>query len=108
MPRSSRRDAPPALTVTYWRDIPAQVSVAAGRRPLAKVQLPARFERAIDAAAMRAGLAGTDDYLAHWRRAEPTPAHGDPEEEARAAASALEKAYPNTRLATLIRNGGRE
>ena len=39
--------------VVYWRDIPAQVIVKAGRKT-AKRQLPERFEQAIDRAAMRA------------------------------------------------------
>ena len=39
--------------VVYWRDIPAQVIVKAGRKT-AKRQLSERFEQAIDRAAMRA------------------------------------------------------
>ena len=56
--------------VLYWRDIPAQIVVKAGRRS-AKRPLSGRFQEAIDAAAMRAGLAGTDDYLSAWRRGNP-------------------------------------
>ena len=36
----------PAVTVVYWRDIPAQVIVGKGRRG-AKKQLAERFEQAI-------------------------------------------------------------
>ena len=60
----------PDVTVVYWRDIPAQVIVGKGRRG-AKVQLPERFEQAIDRAAMKSGAAETDDYLAEWRKAAP-------------------------------------
>ena len=41
----------PALTIVYWRDIPAQVIVGKGRSG-AKAPLPERFEQAIDRAAM--------------------------------------------------------
>lgn len=93
------------LTVVYWRDIPAQVIVGRGRTG-AKVPLPERFEQAIDRAAMAAGLAGTDDYLAQWRRAaEPAP-EGPPLEVARARAAALEAAHDTERLRALIANGG--
>ena len=35
--------------IVYWRDIPAQVIVKAGRRSVAKRELPVRFMQAIDA-----------------------------------------------------------
>ena len=50
----------PELTVIFWRDIPAQVTAGKGRGA-ARAQLSERFQEAIDAAAMRAGLIGTDD-----------------------------------------------
>ena len=55
------------LTVIWWRDIPAQVTAKEGRTRAAR-ELPPRFQEAIDAAAMRAGLIGTDAYLEEWRR----------------------------------------
>lgn len=96
-----------ALTVIYWRDIPAQVLVKAGRQN-AKRQLSDRFQEAIDMAAMKAGLHGTDGYLSAWRRAEPTDCGDDLEAEATAAATRLEQDYPDTRLASLARAGGQE
>ena len=42
------------VIVVYWRDIPAQVIVGKGRKA-SKVQLPERFEQAIDRAAMKIG-----------------------------------------------------
>lgn len=95
------------LTVVYWRDIPAQVIVKAGRRN-AKVQLSERFEKAIDRAAMRAKLTGTDAYLEQWRRAEPTEVGDDLDAEAAAAARRLETEYDDARLATLVAAGGQE
>jgi len=58
------------VTVVYWRDMPAQVIVKAGRKN-AKRQLSERFEQAIDRAAMKSGAASSDAYLEDWRRAEP-------------------------------------
>ena len=51
----------PEVTVVYWRDIPAQVIVGKGRRG-SKIQLSERFEQAIDRAAMKCNLRGSDDY----------------------------------------------
>jgi len=95
------------LTILYWRDIPSQVIVKAGRTA-AKRELPERFIRAIDAAAMRAGLSGADDYLAGWRRGDPGPCGDDLEAEASAAAARLEADYDNDRLARLSKQEGRE
>jgi hypothetical protein len=53
--------------VLYWKDIPTQVRVFPETgRPISR-QLPERFQMEIDARAMREGLAGSDDYLEHWR-----------------------------------------
>ncbi|MGH6962092.1 MAG: virulence factor, partial [Dongiaceae bacterium] len=69
------------LIVVYWREIPAQVIVKAGRQ-FAKRQLTERFEKAIDRAAMRAKLRDTDSYLAEWRRAAPVACGDELEAEA--------------------------
>ena len=95
------------LTIVYWRDIPAQVIVKAGRQN-AKRQLSERFEKAIDRAAMRADLKDTDSYLAEWRRAEPVACGDDLEAEAEAAAQRLEDDYPADRLRDLVSAGGRD
>jgi hypothetical protein len=50
-----------------WRDIPSQVLVKRGR-DRGKYMLSARFQEAIDRAAMRAGKGGSDAYLDEWRR----------------------------------------
>ncbi len=95
------------LTVVFWRDIPAQVIVKAGRTS-AKRQLTERFEKAIDRAAMRAKLRDSDSYLAEWRRAAPQDCGDDLEEEADAAAARLESEYDVERLRALIDAGGHE
>ncbi len=93
------------LIIVYWRDIPAQVIVKAGRQN-AKRQLSERFEKAIDRAAMRADLKDTDSYLAEWRRAEPVAVGDDLEAEAETAARRLEDDYPADRLRDLVAAGG--
>ena len=96
----------PEVTIVYWRDIPAQIIVGKGRRG-SKVQLPERFEQAIDRAAMKTGAAGTDDYLAEWRKAPAGEIDGDPDEIAAAQAARLDADYDQARLKALIDNGGR-
>ncbi|PJE33601.1 hypothetical protein PSM7751_03966 [Pseudooceanicola marinus] len=96
----------PQLTILYWRDIPAQVIVGKGRRA-AKAPLPERFEQAIDRAAMASGAAGTDDYLAEWRKGDPQEVDGDPQQVADDAIARLDADYDQDRLKTLIANGGR-
>jgi hypothetical protein len=93
--------------VVYWRDIPAQVIVKAGRKS-AKRELPERFVQAIDATAMRLGLTGTDAYLEEWRRGAPEPCGDDLEAEADAALARLESDYGRDRLRQLVDNGGRQ
>jgi hypothetical protein len=92
--------------ILFWRDIPAQVIVRR-LRISEKRELPQRFIHAIDRAAMRAGLTGTDAYLAEWRRGAPEPCGDDLAQEADAALAALNAAYDEPRLAALIRNDGR-
>jgi hypothetical protein len=96
----------PDVTIVYWRDIPAQVIVGPGRRG-AKAPLPERFEQAIDRAAMKTGAAGTDAYLAEWRKGEPYPMEGDAAEIAAAEAARIDKEYDKERLIALIANDGR-
>ena len=95
---------PAELTVIWWRDIPAQVVAKAGRQT-AKAPLSDRFQEAIDVAAMRAGLIGTDEYLSEWRR-ESTPCGDDLQAEVSAAAARLEAEYDDDALAELSRSGG--
>ena len=95
------------VTIVYWRDIPAQVIVGKGRRA-AKVQLPERFEQAIDRAAMKIGAAGSDDYLAEWRKSDPVEVSGSDQDVANAQAEAIEQAYDQAKIKSLIANDGWE
>ena len=64
--------------ILYWKDIPAQVRVFEGRKPISR-QMPKRFQTEIDRTAMETGLAGTDDYLDQWEWTERRERPGEPE-----------------------------
>ena len=95
----------PEVTVVYWRDIPAQVIVGKGRRG-SKIQLSERFEQAIDRAAMKCNLRGSDDYLAEWHKAEPYLIEGDPDTVAKSEAERIESEYSQEKLKYLIEKEG--
>lgn len=96
----------PELTVIRWRDIPAQVTAREGRARVAR-ELSPRFQEAIDAAAMRAGLIGTDTYLEEWRR-EQRACGDDLEAEVARELESLEATYTDEVLERLVRSGGKE
>ena len=95
------------LQIVYWRDIPAQVIVKAGRKS-AKRELPLRFTEAIDMCAMRVGARDADAYLEDWRRGDPQPVGDDLEAEADRASQAIEADYTQDRLKALIKADGFE
>ncbi len=78
--------------ILYWQDIPAQVRVFDGRRPLAR-QMPDRFQEAIDRTAMEQGLEGTDDYLEQWSWTARQERPGSPQEVLEALLAELEEEY---------------
>jgi hypothetical protein len=94
------------VQVVFWRGIPAQVKARQERTRAARVLTP-RFQDAIDQAAMRAGLTGTDEYLAEWRASEWEERDGSPQQAADRRAAEVEAEYPDERLRALIENGGR-
>ena len=96
----------PELTVISWRAIPAQVTAGKGRSA-SRIQLSDRFQEAIDSAAMRAGLIGTDAYLEEWRR-DARPCGDDLDSEVAAVAAQLESDYTDQRLERLVRASGEE
>lgn len=76
--------------VLYWRDIPAQVRVYGGRRPLSH-QMPDWFQQEIDRVAMRDGLTGTDAYLDEWHWSEKREWAGEESEAEDVAEAVLKK-----------------
>jgi peptidyl-tRNA hydrolase len=94
----------PKIVTIYWRDIPAQVNAKEGRKRTKKL-LPARFQEAIDRAAMRAKKSDADAYLDDWRR-ESQSKQGDMEEVVAEIANALENEYTEEILEAIVRNKG--
>ena len=93
-------------TLIYWRDIPSQVIVQRGRKR-EKAMLSARFQEAIDRAAMRAGKGSSDAYMSEWdRKATLLETDEDLAVLAAAAAERLEAEFSDERLTELIRNHG--
>ena len=94
----------PKLTTVFWRDIPAQV-IAKERRENSKIVLTERFAFAIDKAAMRAKMAGTDEYLEQWRQV-ISKCGPDLQAAAETAAAKLEQDYDDERLSRMVKSGG--
>ena len=95
------------ITVVYWRDIPAQIIVKAGRAKAAR-KLDERFEQAIDRAAMKSGAAETDAYLAEWRKVVEATEEGDLDAIADAWAAKIDAEWDRPRLVALANAGGRQ
>ena len=93
------------LSIVYWRDIPAQIIVKAGRKS-AKRELSLRFTEAIDMCAMKSGATEAGTYLEEWRRGEPQEVSGDLEAEADKALQEIEAQYNKNRLVELVKDGG--
>ena len=92
--------------IIYWRDIPSQVIVQRGRKR-EKAMLSARFQEAIDRAAMRAGKGISEAYMSEWRRESSViDAEGDLLELAQATAARLESGFSDDQLLELIRSHG--
>jgi hypothetical protein len=59
-------------------------------RDTVRVQLSARFQEAVDRAAMRAGKGKSDAYIADWKRGEPRDCGNDLKAEAIAEIGRIE------------------
>jgi len=93
-------------TLIFWRDIPSQVILQRGRTR-EKALLSARFQEAIDRAAMRAGKGSSELYMAEWRReTDSLESDADLQQLAAAEAAQFEQQYSDERLLQLIRSHG--
>ena len=98
---------PVKKTLIYWRDIPSQVILQRGRSR-EKAMLSARFQVAIDRAAMRAGKGSSDAYLSEWdRRTSRLETDAELPELAAAEVTRLEAEYSDEHLTQLIRRHGK-
>ena len=82
--------------VLYWREIPAQVRVFDGRRPVS-AKMPERFQEEIDRIAMEEGLEGSDDYLDLWQGTKKLERLGPADEVMAALLQELEEEYDSKR-----------
>lgn len=83
--------------VLYWREIPAQVRVFDGRRPVS-AKMPERFQEEIDRVAMEEGLEGSDDYLDQWKWTKKLERLGTVDEVMKALLAELEEEHDNRDL----------
>jgi len=89
-----------------WRDIPSQVLIKRGR-DRGKYMLSARFQEAIDRAAMRAGKGGSDAYLDEWRRVTTSiEAEGTLAEIAEQLGREIEASVSDEALALMVKQKG--
>jgi hypothetical protein len=93
------------LTVIRWRDIPMQVLARGENGESARALLPDRFQEAVDAAAMVAGLIGSDDYTAQMRM-DTRPCGDDLQREVDTETVRLLSDWDDDLLKTTIRAGG--
>ena len=93
-----------ALTIFYWRDIPAQLMMGSGRNAI-KLKLPERYEKAIDRCAMQVGAKDSDSYLKDWRKVS-VPISNQGKHAIEQEAAKLELEYSNKKLKDLIANNG--
>jgi hypothetical protein len=79
--------------ILYWYDIPVQVR-AGGRHDRVSAALPDRFQEAIDSAAMRANLTGSDAYTDGFHWGEMQTRDGTAEQTAQTVAAELDAQHP--------------
>jgi hypothetical protein len=94
------------LTVIRWRDIPMQVVARAADGTSAKALLGDRFQEAVDAAAMVAGLIGSDDYTSQMAMDRREVADDALQAEVDTEAARLEAEWSDELLRAVIRTGG--
>ena len=87
--------------MTYWRDLPTLVVARAGD-DVTKSPLSARFQEAVDEAAMRLGETGSDEYLVGWTRGAWTEADGGPTEVADRVVAELEEHWSADRIGSYL------
>ena len=80
------------VQVTRWRDVPSLVTARDGDE-IVKVSLSARFQEAIDEAAMRLDAADSDAYLEGWIRGPWEDVAGSAAQAAEAVSAALEATW---------------
>ncbi len=102
--RRRRRGGAEGIVVISWRDIPAQVTGDAAGEKVTHL-MHARFQHAIDRAAMVADLTDTNSYVQEWKRT-VLPLEGDAAEAVAAEGERLEEDFDRDKLEAFVANGG--
>jgi hypothetical protein len=89
------------VQVTRWREIPSMVAAREGDETV-KVQLPTRFQEAIDEAAMRLSAVDADAYLAGWIRDPWRAVAGSASQAAASVAAELDAQWSEQAIADLL------
>ena len=87
--------------MTRWRELPSMVAARAGDETV-KAELAARFQEAIDEAAMRLGATDSDAYLDGWTRGDWTPAEGNGPDVCDRVVAELEQQWPAETLTAYL------
>ena len=95
------------VQVTSWRDVPSLVTARDGDEVI-KIQLPARFQEAIDEAAMRIGAEDSSTYLEGWIRGPWEAMAGSATEAAAGVAHHLETTWTDEALTAYLVGLGAE
>jgi hypothetical protein len=92
--------------VMRWREIPSMVIARDGADTI-KSMLPARFQEAIDEAAMRMGEVDADAYTAGWNRDPWTQSDENPTELAARITLSLEEEFSEEKITALLESLGK-
>lgn len=84
-----------------WHQIPSMI-IAREDEQVIKVQLPSRFQEAIDEAAMRMGETDADAYTSGWARDPWIQAPDSPQELADRIANAFEEEFSEKNLQKIL------
>ena len=91
-----------SVQIIYWHEFPSQVQ-GRDESGLVRVDLPERFNKVINSAAIAAGKTEEDAYMMGWRRSRRKNHPGSALEAAEAVAAELAEAFPMDRLREMLK-----
>ena len=100
-----RRGGGPSLKIIKWRDIPAQINGSSGDQKV-QVELPHRFQKAIDRAAMVSQKKDANSYIAEMGQEVRPASGGDIQAGVDALVAEIEAEFTPERLNEFVATGG--
>ncbi len=100
-----RRGSGASIKIIKWRDIPAQVNAVKGDEKV-QIELPHRFQAAIDRAAMLADKKDSNSYVAEMTQSVQPTAGADLRLEAEQVVAQIEAEFDMDQLNACVRTGG--